>query len=350
MPAEDEIIRNWQDTPAKPAISVVCMAYNQEQYIHDAMLGFLMQKTTFPFEIIVHDDASTDATSGTIRDYQARYPRIIRSIIQVENQYSQRPSSVALFPTAIAEGEYIALCEGDDFWFDESKLQIQYDALRARPEIDFCFHRTVEMFCDKKEPDFKLTNEEEGDTPCVLGLDEIIRHGGGMMKTASIVLRRDIFMELPDWYGECPVFDYSLKIIGSRRNGALYLPDTMCVYRIAAQGSWTANLSKKYEKFVEDQELSLQRLEHFIDGRYKRAIRKARSRLAMSASSYHFDNRQRKQCKAFALRSLKLAGRIKTQAIRNILFCSSGLVFRLAYSLRMKLRAITAAKASGENA
>lgn len=94
----------------------------------------------------------------------------------------------------------------------------------------------------------------------------------------------------------------------------------------------------------------MQRLEHFIDDRYKRAIREARSRLAMSASSYHFEHRQRKQCEAFALRSLKLAGRIKTQAISNILFCSGGLVFRLAYSLRMKLRAATAALTSSESA
>lgn len=123
----------------KPVVSISCTTYNHDNFIEDALEGFLIQKTEFPFEIIIHDDASTDKTQDIIKAYQERYPRIIRSILQSENQYSQgKKPGVFLFP--MYRGRYIANCEGDDYWTDPDKLQIQVSFLEENPDYVISSH------------------------------------------------------------------------------------------------------------------------------------------------------------------------------------------------------------------
>ncbi|WP_028239386.1 glycosyltransferase family 2 protein [Stutzerimonas azotifigens] len=122
-----------------PLLSIVCLAYNHEAFIGATLDGFLRQETDFPFEIIVHDDASSDGTAALIRQYAARYPNIIRPIYQTQNQYSLGvPFSTALF--AQARGRYIAYCEGDDYWTDPRKLQIQVDFLEHNRDYVITYH------------------------------------------------------------------------------------------------------------------------------------------------------------------------------------------------------------------
>ncbi|PSW30357.1 glycosyl transferase [Photobacterium phosphoreum] len=120
---EDDINKHWLYTD-KVYISCVCVSFNQKDYIRDTIDSFLAQKTEYRFEIIIHDDASTDGTRDILLDYEQKYPSIIKLIIQDENQYSKgrRITSIAV---SYASGEYIALCEGDDFWIDKQKLQKQ---------------------------------------------------------------------------------------------------------------------------------------------------------------------------------------------------------------------------------
>ena len=117
-------------------VSVVCLAYNHAKYIRDALEGFVSQKTSFPFEVIVHDDASTDGTDLIIKEFQSRYPEIIKPVFQKENQYSQGVSIAQAFLYPLVHGEYVALCEGDDYWTDPLKLQKQVEALESHPESD----------------------------------------------------------------------------------------------------------------------------------------------------------------------------------------------------------------------
>jgi len=121
------------DETQEPLVSICCITYNHEKYIRDAIEGFLMQETDFPFEIIIHDDASTDKTADIIRDYEKKYPKIIKPIYQTENQYSKGviPSQITF---EIAKGKYIALCEGDDYWTDPNKLRIQVAFLEENPD------------------------------------------------------------------------------------------------------------------------------------------------------------------------------------------------------------------------
>lgn len=117
-----------------PLVSIICLTYNHEAYIKDALEGFVMQKTNFAFEIIVHDDASTDNTASIVKSYELKYPKLFANIYQTENQYSKGNGDVGRIVFGAARGKYIAMCEGDDYWIDPLKLKKQTDFLETNEE------------------------------------------------------------------------------------------------------------------------------------------------------------------------------------------------------------------------
>jgi glycosyltransferase involved in cell wall biosynthesis len=123
-----------------PVVSIYSLAYNHEGYIRDCLDGFLAQETTFSVEILIHDDASTDNTATIIREYEARYPALFKPIYQAENQYSKGTAEFSRRNLERARGEYIAVCEGDDYWTDPRKLQKQVDFLDRHPDYVLCYH------------------------------------------------------------------------------------------------------------------------------------------------------------------------------------------------------------------
>lgn len=136
----DKIEKDCQQ--ANTLVVIRCLTYNHESYIRDALEGFVMQKTNFPFVAIVHDDASTDGTAAIIREYAERYPDIIKPIYETENQYSKGDGSLGRIMNGACEAtgaKYIAMCEGDDFWTDPNKLQIQVDFLESHPDYSMCY-------------------------------------------------------------------------------------------------------------------------------------------------------------------------------------------------------------------
>ncbi|MCC5937199.1 MAG: glycosyltransferase [Lunatimonas sp.] len=153
----------WEDdTP--PLVSINCAAFNHSEFIQATLEGFLCQETNFKVEILIHDDASTDGTSEIIRSYEDRFPGIIHGIYQSVNQYSKgnKPSRIN---RDRSKGKYIALCEGDDYWTDPQKLQIQVDFLEAHPDLSLCYHsvvisdgRFVENFSRDKDVRFSFVD------------------------------------------------------------------------------------------------------------------------------------------------------------------------------------------------
>jgi glycosyltransferase involved in cell wall biosynthesis len=120
-------------------VSVCMLTYNHELFIRQAIEGVLMQETDFPFEVLIQDDASTDSTADIVREYEAKYPDIIKPIYQTENQFSK--GVIVIMPLfKKAKGKYIALCEGDDYWTDPQKLQKQVDFLEANLDYSLCCH------------------------------------------------------------------------------------------------------------------------------------------------------------------------------------------------------------------
>ena len=141
----------------KPLVSICCSTYNHEKFIGEALDGFLIQKCNFPVEILIHEDCSTDNTAGVIKEYQKRFPAIIKPVFQKENQYSKgvKPSQL-LFPRA--KGKYIAFCEGDDYWTDSCKLQKQVEFLEENPEYALCVggYKQINNYTQKSDNIIKI--------------------------------------------------------------------------------------------------------------------------------------------------------------------------------------------------
>ena len=127
-----------------PLVSVICTIYNHRPFIEQAIESFLMQQTNFPFEIILHDDASTDGTSDIIRTYAAKHPDLIVPVIQTENQYSKGVMPLGQSAISYARGKYVAWCEGDDYWIDPLKLQKQIAAQVSARQVGRTINVLVE--------------------------------------------------------------------------------------------------------------------------------------------------------------------------------------------------------------
>lgn len=125
----------------KPFVFVRCLTYNHEKYIEDALKGFVMQKTDFPFLAVVIDDCSTDGTAGIVRRYEAQYPDIIKGIYLPHNFRQTREDKRPYYQEYVDKAIYWAECEGDDYWTDPYKLQKQVDFMEAHPECTVTFHR-----------------------------------------------------------------------------------------------------------------------------------------------------------------------------------------------------------------
>lgn len=136
---QEEIMAKWP-TYTEPLVSIRCTTFKQENFIVQCLEGFLIQDTNFPFEICVHDDASPDGTADIIRQYEAKYPKIIKAIYETENQWSKGDGSFTRIVTSMLTGKYIAMCEGDDYWIDSNKLQVQVDFLESHPDYAMIFH------------------------------------------------------------------------------------------------------------------------------------------------------------------------------------------------------------------
>lgn len=132
LPKEPEIIKTWDAN--KPLVSIICLTYNHEKFLSDAIKGFLIQQTSFPYEIVFHDDASTDGTRFFILELQRQYPKIVRLVLQKENIYSTA-GNVLLHAISACRGKYISFCEGDDYWTDPNKLEKQVSFLEANPDF-----------------------------------------------------------------------------------------------------------------------------------------------------------------------------------------------------------------------
>ena len=138
-----------------PLVSISCLTYNHAPYLRQCLDGFVMQITSFPIEILIYDDASGDGTQNIIEEYQKKYPDIIKPIYQTENQYSKGVKVGFVYNYSRAKGEYIAFCEGDDYWTDPYKLQKQIDFLECYSDYVICSHRY--RICLKEE---KVMNDE----------------------------------------------------------------------------------------------------------------------------------------------------------------------------------------------
>lgn len=222
----------------KPLLTIICIAYNQANYIRQALDGFVMQKTNFKFEVIIHDDASTDGTADIIREYEQKYPDIIKPIYQTENQWQKGVNMGKIFIYPRVQGKYVALCEGDDYWTDPYKLQKQVDFLEAHPEYSGCFH-SVKIIWEKGEKKDSIYPSKSKMRGKKFVTKEDLLHCN-YIQTNSVVYRwrfveEDIKDHFPD---KILPGDLWMHLLHAQVGNIAFLPDVMAVYRKNEGGIW----------------------------------------------------------------------------------------------------------------
>nr|BAG11528.1 putative glycosyltransferase [Mycobacterium intracellulare] len=217
------------EIPARddPKVSVVSVSYNHEAFIRETLDGIVAQKTDFPVEVIIADDASTDATPAIIRDYADRYPHLFRPILRSENVGIHANVSAALSAT---RGEYLAICEGDDYWTDPMKLSKQVAFLDEHPEISVCFHPVQVLWTDgRKGSEFPPAGWRHD-----LTIDALIRRN--FIQTNSVLYRRQArYDDIPP---DVMPMDWYLHVRHAASGGIAMLAETMAVYRRHPQSFW----------------------------------------------------------------------------------------------------------------
>lgn len=215
-------------------VSIRCCAYNHEPYIRKCLEGFVMQKTTFRFQAVVHDDASTDGTAAVIREFADKYPDIIKPIYSIENQYSKRDGSLSRILNEHMHGKYIAICEGDDYWTDPYKLQKQVEALEVNPQYSMCSTACMRMLQETGEESVFFSPQ-----PKVYSWKELIRKN--KVVTATTLLRKEYFdeynREVRPTMPKFPMGDYPMWLFMASKGPIIQLEDNTATYRVLASSA-----------------------------------------------------------------------------------------------------------------
>ena len=283
-------------------VYIRCYTFNQARYIEDAMNGFVMQETDFPFVATIVDDASTDETPQVITSFFDRFfdtedssvafreeteygtvlyarhktnPNCYFAVILLkENHYSQRKKKQPYLNRWTKDVPYVALCEGDDYWTDPRKLQKQVHYLEEHPECRMCCHAV------KWETDGELYDDGcRHDQPCNLPTDEVIRNNGLYLATCSLVFCQELVQDFPEWRKAATVGDFPLVILGSLRGELYFFPDIMGIYRYMSEGSWTSlhfgnnpSRTRVTIDYIKNKVRWLNMLDKDTDGRYSSSI------------------------------------------------------------------------------
>ncbi len=220
-------------------VSVCCTVYNHEKYLRKCLDGFIMQKTNFAFEVLVHDDKSTDSSAEIIKEYYEKYPDIIVPFLQAENQYSKNVNILNDILLPMTKGKYIALCDGDDYWCDENKLQLQYDYMESDEECVMCLHNTVWHYLNGGHKDKLLNNWKKIHT---LNAEEAFLEY--YVHTSAYFIRKKYVVGL-DIGRNCYNKNDDVLRTWLYANGKLVsLPQVMSVYNYGVENSFTS-LEKK---------------------------------------------------------------------------------------------------------
>jgi glycosyltransferase involved in cell wall biosynthesis len=227
-----------------PLVSVICTVYNHRDYIRKCLDGFVKQQSEFKFEVIVHDDASTDGSSDIIREFEIKYPEIFKPIYQEINQYSLEKGRVTQICFQATKGKYIALCEGDDYWIDPLKLQKQVDFLEKNTDYNFSVsaYNTID---EKGKVEIGESYKRKPNT--LLVRDYIAKR---FSQTSTFVFRNNF--ELPSWITEIYAGDQLNLVLATKDKKIKYHREVFSVYRIHSGGidTFYNNYTERNKKYI----------------------------------------------------------------------------------------------------
>lgn len=238
-------------------VSICCLVYNHEKYLRRCLDSLLEQETNFKYEILIHDDASTDKSPDIIREFEKKYPEIIKPIYQTENQYSKGINISWTYQYPRARGKYLAWCEGDDFWSDSKKLQLQYDVLEKHENCGFCTHSVLAVLEDEtitheSYPNFEL---QEGTLKSEKWMEYLLKENKYIFQTSSYFMRKEIVRtgkkEIPEFVKLASVGDIPLMLMAALKGDAYFIKKQMSCYRKNSNGSWNVRICNNKKKRIE---------------------------------------------------------------------------------------------------
>lgn len=256
------------DFKIKKLVCVRCITFNHSAYIVDAMNGFIMQKTNFPYVCVIVDDSSTDGEQEIIRNYLDAFFDVTDSTIARKNEtedyffyfarhksnkncffavyflkynhYRRNKSKEPYISEWTEDAKYVAMCEGDDYWIHPEKLQKQVDYLEQHPNHSLCFHAFYRVFNDGRKSVFHRYDEDKDECP----MEDMIMRGGNYMATASMVYVKKMRDDWPEWAKKAPVGDAPLMLVLAERGKVGYINIVMNCYRVETPGSWSVRIAK----------------------------------------------------------------------------------------------------------
>jgi len=254
-----------------PLVSVITLTYNQERFLSQCLEGVRAQVGDFELEHIVIDDVSKDSTPQILADYAAKYDGV-RILFHRENRGANAGMAEAY---ALCRGDFVATCEGDDWWTSPNKLSAQLQLMKRRPDLAMCYHDAIVVYEGKKAwPQVK-----PGFGNPIQSLDELLTDNRA--HTCTVMYRRIPGLEYPDWYAMFAIGNWPNHAFHAARGGIGYIPRPLSAYRIHEKGSWSAlDEKKRAEQLVS----MLEKLDAHFLFRYSDRIKSTIERISSDAN------------------------------------------------------------------
>jgi glycosyltransferase involved in cell wall biosynthesis len=217
----------------KPSVDVAIVAYNHRPFIGQAIESVLAQQSVFPVRVIVGDDGSTDGTQEIIRQLACEFPERVFPILHKENLGLLHPDRIAFKVLRSCMAKYVAVLDGDDYWIDRDKLQLQVDMLEADPSLSMCHHAIEINYEDQRGGPIRSPVGCRSRSTI-----EDLLQGVNFIHTCSMVYRRDLFPEQPAWFAKLPLGDWPMCCLLAQHGDIGFLNRVMAVYRVHRSSSW----------------------------------------------------------------------------------------------------------------
>lgn len=266
-----------KSSDSAPLVSVLMIAYNQERYIDEAIRSVVLQQTSFAYELIIGDDASTDSTLQRIASWAEKYPdRIV--VLPKECNLGLARNFIRTYQKA--RGKYVAICEGDDFWTDSHKLQTQVDFMENHPDCSLCFHRVVNFYEADRSMSLSGGIRKE-----VFTLNDIAMCNP--ITNVSVLYRREAAGELPEWMDRVTSYDFVMHLLCAEHGNICYLKRPMAVYRKLPGSIWTGGSKERRSEISRINRDLL--IDHFAESNPEvcQTLRLANARNCLDLANYY---------------------------------------------------------------
>lgn len=262
-------------------VTVGVLSFNHEKWLRQCLDSICTQKTDFEYKVFVHEDCSTDGSKAVVQEMEEKYPDKIEVLYQEKNQYSQGINIVQRYVIPALKSKYFAICEGDDYWCDDRKLQKQVDFLEAHPECNLCFHNAKVVDTDdnfiknfyprKMWNDKKLLSALEKPEGADLTVEDLIRLD--FTPTASTVGRTENLRQLLDF---STTLDLLVRLVTTYDGTAHYMNEIMSAYRTnnphSASGSIRTSPEKLKKNFLDKHASLLREFDEYTNGKFHSEI------------------------------------------------------------------------------